>query len=124
MIDLFNKMGALDNKYLNIAAVGIEMTKVNFNTKEELEEETNNPRNLICRYEFMELLVRCAHNKYILSKKEDNYYSALKRFFEEYVIEFIKGYDNQEFRDGGYWSEEVDHLYECYRSVLKYIYKK
>lgn len=124
MIDIFTKMGALDTKYLNIAALGIEMTKVNYNSKEEMLEETNNPRNLICRYEFMELLVRCAHNKYMLSKKEDNYYSALVRFFDEYVLKAIQGYDSQEFRDQGYWSEEVDHLYECYKPVLNYIYRK
>lgn len=124
MIDIFNKMGALDTKYLNIAALGIEMAKVNFSDKITQEEETNNPKNLICRYEFLELLVRCAHNKYMLSKKETTYHGALKRFFEEHILQAIQGYDSQKFRDEGYWTEEVDHLYECYKPVLLYIYKK
>lgn len=125
MIEIFSKMGAMDDKYLNIAALGIEMTKVNYTEKAAAELETNNSKNLICRYEFLELLVRCAHNKYMLSKLEDNYYSSLKRFFGEYVLKTIsEGYDTQAFRDSGYWTEEVDHLYECYKPVLKFIYRK
>lgn len=124
MIELFTKMGAMDDRYLNIAAVGIEMTKVNYTEKQAAEIETNNSKNLICRYELLELLVRCAHNKFMLSNQEDNHYSALKRFFSEFVYKAIQGYDTQGFRDNGYWTEEVDHLYECYKPVLMHIYRK
>jgi hypothetical protein len=42
VIDLFNQMGATDQKYLNTAALGIEMTKSNASAYEDQKSKNNN----------------------------------------------------------------------------------
>lgn len=70
-------MNAIDKDDLNIAAIGIELNKTNFTDR----KDKNNPKGQICRHEFMELLVRLAQNKYMLNKKLDTFYEAIKEFF-------------------------------------------
>ena len=123
MIDLFTKMDALDNKTLNSAALGIEMTKTNA-TAALAKEKDNNLSNLVCRHEFLELVVRCAECKFLITKKEKTYSDSLMRFYNAFCDSPFDGYDSQKFREeGGYWSEEVEYVFENYRTLVNYLFK-
>jgi hypothetical protein len=116
-------MGATDLKYLNTAALGIEMTKCNSSAPDEIKSKNNN-KGLLCRFEFLEFLVRCSECKFILSKETDSYSAAITLFYNEFCENFFEGYDSQKFRDTGYWTEEVDYVYKNYEPLLRYLYSK
>lgn len=73
---------------------------------------------LLCRYEFLEFLVRCSETKFIMSKEMDNYPEAVAAFYESFCDSFFNGFDSQSFRDDEYWTEEVDFVYKTYEPLL------
>ena len=124
MNEIFTKMDAFDDRVFNVGALGIEMTKTNATGKlNKNSKSQNNLRNLICRHEFMELLVRCAENKFLIPKKEETHYDSIIRFYNAFCDSTFYGYDSQAFRDeGGYWSEEVEYVYEKYRLLVNHLF--
>ena len=116
-------MGATDMKHLNSAALGIEMTKCNTTSIGE-EKSVNNAKGLLCRYEWLEFIVRCSETKFIMSKETSQYQEAVSSFYDSYCDQFFVGFDSQGFRDDEYWTEEVDFVYKSYEPLLRFYYDR
>lgn len=78
----------------------------------------------LCRFEFLEFLVRCSETKFIMSKETSEYPEAIGSFYESYCDKFFQGFDSQVFRDGEYWTEEVDFVYKSYEPLLQFYYDR
>lgn len=71
----------------------------------------------------MEFLVRCAECKYSTEKDSDDLSALLQRFYSNFCeANFSKGYDQSEFRETKYWTEEIDYLYFTYEPLIKYFF--
>ena len=68
-------------------------------TNVELEKNDDNPDKALCRYEFMEILVRLANRKYKEPGILKTHSESLERLLNEHVIPYAKPHPWQQFRD-------------------------
>lgn len=114
------RAGILD-KHLNSAIVQTYFKASNF---EEVDQE-NNDDNALCRFEFIEILVRCAKGKYLEHSQDKSLYKATKRLIEEKILVMTdKLVPWQRFRTEQLWTNEVNDLLEVNLGVLKILYEK
>ena len=66
---------------------------VNWNVSNSSKTENNNLRNGLCRYEFLEILVRIAHDKYIRNRTLQTIPEAVEKLFTEHLNEILPKYD-------------------------------
>jgi hypothetical protein len=81
-----------------------------------------NPDNALCRFEFLEIMVRLANAKYRETGKAPSYSEALKRLLKENLFanrELVW----QEFRDKELWTIDVNDVMEANIFGLKKIYE-
>ena len=80
---------------------------------EEIDLEEN-PDKSLCRYEFYEIIVRIAQEKYVKSCTSRNLMEAVGRVLNENIFKYsdfvIPG---QQWRDDYLWSIEVDDLFKA-----------
>ena len=57
-----------------------------------------NPERALVRYQMMELFVRLAITKYYKTKICDNYYDAVKTFFDQELLVYLKNFDCHQWR--------------------------
>ena len=97
----------MDAQNLNRAQVDLAFVAVNFDD----EQVEGNPLRAICRYEFMEMVVRLASSKYIRGPKAEMSYSeAVQKFIEQDLLKHYSMPAWQEFRDKELWTKEVDSV--------------
>lgn len=111
----------VDGKYLKLSDIDLEFVacKANPPFRGKL-----NPERQLIRYQFMEMWVRIAVQKYIKSGLCTNYYEALRRLMDESVIPYLKKFDATEFRVGKLYKEQCDYVLRKHLQTLKDIYKR
>lgn len=119
---VFNCPGLVDHKTIKLSDVDLEFiaTKAagaHFKTK------TNPDRQLI-RYQFMEIFVRLALDKYLKTGICRTYDEAIIKMFSENVIPYLKRFDSQEFRLTKLYRESCDKVLRKHMQILKDIYRK
>ncbi|CAI2385868.1 unnamed protein product [Moneuplotes crassus] len=89
---------------------------------EEVDME-DNPDKLLCRYEFYEILVRIANQKYIKSKALSSLPMAVARLLTENIFENSEHVlSGQLWREDYLWTINIDDLYKANLSSLKSIF--
>ncbi|OMJ80561.1 hypothetical protein SteCoe_19157 [Stentor coeruleus] len=83
-----------------------------------------NPGNGLVRYEFLEILVRIAYDRYVRNKICGNILDATRKMFLDYLIPIMKNYDTSIWRNGEYLCEDVDLVFKAYKIILDQVYKK
>ena len=79
-------------------------------TKIELKSENlDTGGNALCRFEFLECLVRIAHEKY----RNDNFTDGLERLLDECIFPKYKPSPWQEFRDEQFWKIEIADVFDA-----------
>ena len=102
-----NEAKLVDDQTLKRAQVDLAFVAVNFDD----DQVEGNPQRAICRYEFMEMLVRLAASKYIKDKKSEmTHAEALDKFISEDLLKHYTLPPWQEFRDKELWTKEVDSV--------------
>jgi hypothetical protein len=107
------------DKYLSVRQIDQAFIAVNFDDN-ELEEEDNASREL-CRYEFMEILVRIADVKYRQTKQLRTFAEAFDRFLTELFSNFELAEWN-EFRTELLWAFDPNLVYELNQNLLKRLF--
>lgn len=119
IIKFCERAGILDKK-LNSAAVQTYFKASNF---EEVEQE-NNDDNALCRFEFMEILVRCAKGKYLDNSKDKSLYNAVKRLIEDKILDTTNTMVPwHRFRLEQLWTNEVNDLLEVNLGALRILFE-
>lgn len=71
----------------------------------------------------MEFLVRCSECKYDVVKEGGDLSVALENFYMMICKEHFKnGFDQKEFREQRYWTEEIDFVYFSNEPIISYFY--
>lgn len=82
-------------------------------TNVELEANDENPDKALCRYEFLEIMVRLANSKFRETGITKTYAEGLQKLLEENIYPNSKPHDWQEFRDKELWTIEVNDLLDA-----------
>ena len=78
------------DKQLNSQIVDTLFVAVNFEDNSNGYDGDDNPDKLLCRYEFLEILIRIAAEKYIKTKKCTTYTEAFKAILNDFVYPYYK----------------------------------
>ena len=124
----FIKKCKIPDKILTEKQYHIAFERVNF----EEDDDEENPADELCRYEFMELIVRVAGKKYNIGKKTDpdkpalckTYTEALNRLIEEHLEVYFEPYPDAEFRTKYLWTLGCHNVFTSNLEILKDLFKK
>jgi hypothetical protein len=107
------KCNLLDNEYMNIGTIDTIFKSTNY----EVVDLEDNPDNSLCRYEFCEVLVRLA-----LQKFKDETSTAFEKFHKlvnDYIIPNAMASKASSFRKEKLYNLEVNDLLEANLSSLQ-----
>lgn len=111
----------IDGKTLKLSDVDLEFVTCKANPP--IRNRLNPDRQLI-RYQFLEMWVRIAVQKYIKSGLMTNHYEAVYKLMEENVLPYLRKFDATEFRIGKLYKETCDYILRKHLQTLKEIYKR
>lgn len=75
------------------------------------------------RFEFIELLVRIAHEKFVRFDECKTYYEAFKKLIDEHVIPYGEPHQWQEYREQTIWTLDVNDVLLMNLDTLRTIYE-
>lgn len=110
----------IDGKTLRLTDVDLKFIATN-------SSEIRGPRNperALVRFQFMEILVRLAEDKYMKNNPNIEHKDALKTLINDHVFNVIKNHNSQIWREERFWNEQCDICLKNYLQVIKDIYKK
>lgn len=94
---------------------------MDFNLKATLYNDTKknprNPANALVRFEWLEIIVRIAYDKYYRTQITETMEDSMQLMFDNDLNVEIKKYDSGKFRDI-YVCKEVDDIITSYMPVL------
>jgi len=97
-------------------------------TDPTMAKNPRNPEKSLIRYQFLEIWVRLAEQKFITSGNITSYAEAVEKMLNEHVLPFIALndpiYNAQKWRETRYWNEECDTVYKSYLPVVQSFFKK
>ena len=94
----------------------------NVETKDS--KSADNPDKSLVRYEWFEVLIRIANEKYKRYGEADTFTKALDMLVQENVIPYRNDDEWQGFRDKHLWCMDVNDVYEANLETLKKIYEQ
>ena len=83
-----------------------------------------NPDRALVRYQFMEILVRIAFDKYLKNKLCDSPSEAVRRLFQEHTLKAMSLHNIHGWRESRLWNEKCDLVLKAYSVLLKDIYQR
>jgi hypothetical protein len=106
---------------MSLSALDTLFVATNFEVNEHHDA---NSKLELCRYEFYEILVRIAKERYKDQGICSNVSDSLDCLINEYVLRFSEPGPWQDFRDFTLWTLEVNDLYEANLNNLRKIHNK
>eukprot|EP00349_Pseudokeronopsis_sp_Brazil_P006027 CAMPEP_0202967230 /NCGR_PEP_ID=MMETSP1396-20130829/12024_1 /ASSEMBLY_ACC=CAM_ASM_000872 /TAXON_ID= /ORGANISM="Pseudokeronopsis sp., Strain Brazil" /LENGTH=291 /DNA_ID=CAMNT_0049692037 /DNA_START=293 /DNA_END=1165 /DNA_ORIENTATION=+ len=91
-------------------------------TNVELEAMDDNPDKALCRFEFLEILVRIANSKYKEPGLAANYSDALQKLLSTNIFPAVQPAPWQEWREQELWTIDVNDLLEANLEGLKKVF--
>ena len=122
LAEIANAMRIADGRLLKLSDVDMEFIAVNARRKVDPNKKFLNPERGLVRYEFMEVLVRIAIQKYRSVEKRP--FEAIKMFFEEGVLSYIRTFDCHSWRRAFLWNEACDQILTTYNPILQAVFKR
>ncbi|CAG9313733.1 unnamed protein product [Blepharisma stoltei] len=83
-----------------------------------------NPGSALVRYEFMEILVRIANDRFLRNKICSNIADSVQKMIDDHLIKNMIPMDTNIWRNEKYLCEEVDLVLKAHKPILDAIYKK
>ena len=87
-------------------------------------EEQLNPERQLIRYQFFELLIRLALEKFQKTIYRHNQLKSLEIFFDKYIEKVLKKYINHEWRKDRYWDRFCEKVIKDNYGVLLDLYNQ
>eukprot|EP00359_Climacostomum_virens_P001679 CAMPEP_0204897674 /NCGR_PEP_ID=MMETSP1397-20131031/869_1 /ASSEMBLY_ACC=CAM_ASM_000891 /TAXON_ID=49980 /ORGANISM="Climacostomum Climacostomum virens, Strain Stock W-24" /LENGTH=860 /DNA_ID=CAMNT_0052065451 /DNA_START=87 /DNA_END=2668 /DNA_ORIENTATION=+ len=119
--DFVSQCGLLDSNFL-LADLDFMIKSTLYN---EVKNNPLNPANALVRYEFLEIIVRIALDKYYRKKIVDTPTEAVRKLLEEEMMPVLSKYDSNVWRwKRPYICEEVDLVLKAHKNILDAAYKR
>lgn len=84
----------------------------------------NNPDRQLIRFQFLEIFVRLALDKYYKPKLVETYEEAVIKTFKEHILPYFKSFNSDEFRWNRLYNEPCDLTLKRNLKTIKDIYAK
>ena len=120
LIEFLNDCKVIDSLF-QVSDLGVNWNSANAGKE---KGEIYNAGNGLCRYEFMEILVRIANDRFCRNKICKNAAEALEKMLNEHYLAVLKSYDNRVFRGQVLMVEEVDYFVKAHKVVFEALFKK
>ena len=117
--DFLNQGNLIDNLY-EASDLGVNWNSVIIPKD---KRQPYNPGNALVRYEFMELLVRIANDRYLRNKLSSTPSEAFQKLLDDNIRLLLSSYDSNKWRKSYYMIEEVDIVLKSYKPILENIFK-
>jgi hypothetical protein len=118
--DFLNECKIIDSTYL-LSDLGVNM---NSTLIQKEKGQLYNPGNSLVRYEFLEIIIRVAADKYIRTKQCQSYHEAFTRLYNEHLSNVMSKFSSQKWRLQNYWVEEVDWVLKTHKTLLVALFNK
>jgi hypothetical protein len=112
----------INDKNVNLAAVDRVFIATNV-TPRGAPEVPGNPGNALCRFQFMEAVVRLGNEKYKSPGLVKTFAEGTQRVLDECIFKYYEPEPWQSWREEELWSLDVDDLYGSNVENLQAIYK-
>ena len=109
------KLSDVDLAFIATNAAGAK----NFPFRQEI---IINPERQIIRYQFFEILMRLAIERFTQKQKMPSICEGIKVFYEQYIQDTFMKYSSHPWRLERYWNEDCDNVIKENMEVLKDIY--
>lgn len=106
---------------MNLADLDFNLKGALFN---EVKNNPRNPANSLVRYQFLEIIVRLALDKYLRKKVVTTHSEAVDKLLNEDMWPILCKYDCNKWRWDRYICEEVDLIYKAHRPILENIWSR
>jgi hypothetical protein len=120
LTDFLNSCNVFDNLYV-MSDLGVNWNAVII---PKIKGQLYNPGNALVRYEFLEILVRIAHDRYIRTKQLKSILNAITLLFESYLLPYMIQFDSNKWRVERYWNEDVELTFKAYKAILDAVYQR
>jgi hypothetical protein len=117
--EFLNQCNVFDSKY-DQSDLGVNWNSV-LVSKEK--KQPYNPGNALVRYQFTELLVRIAYDRYVRTKKSPDIIKGFSMFLEEKIGHGLSLNNSQIWREQEYLHETVDVVLKSFKPIIGYIFK-
>ncbi|CAK78575.1 unnamed protein product (macronuclear) [Paramecium tetraurelia] len=112
LFDKTFKLSDLDLKFIATCAASFET-----------ERNHRNPERALCRYQFMEFLVRVSMVKYLEHKLANNIAESVQLLLDQ-CRPIMQKFDAQKWRDERYFNKQCDYCLKHYKPKLYSVYYK
>lgn len=119
LTDFFYTYKVFDQLY-SLADLGVNWNAVTVHKN----RQPYNPITSLCRYEFVELIIRISLDRYIRTKQLSSFTEAVSKFLNEKLGELVDIPLDNTWRSQFYATEEVDIVFKTHRPILENIYKR
>eukprot|EP00359_Climacostomum_virens_P009598 CAMPEP_0204913250 /NCGR_PEP_ID=MMETSP1397-20131031/11196_1 /ASSEMBLY_ACC=CAM_ASM_000891 /TAXON_ID=49980 /ORGANISM="Climacostomum Climacostomum virens, Strain Stock W-24" /LENGTH=869 /DNA_ID=CAMNT_0052084449 /DNA_START=77 /DNA_END=2683 /DNA_ORIENTATION=- len=116
-----NSFGLMDGVLMNLADLDFNLKGALFN---EVKNNPRNPANSLVRYQFMEIIVRLALDKYLRKKVVTSPSEAVQKMLTEDMWPILSKYDSNKWRWDRYICEDVDLAYKAHKPILDNIWSR
>ena len=119
-IELLGQSSVFDQQY------GVNDFGVNWNTAvvPKIKHQVYNPANALVRYEFMEMIVRVAFDRYIRTKNTQYLHEAVESLLTDHMLPRLKELCSDSWRTEKYLCESVDVTLKAHKQIFDCVYKK
>jgi len=118
--DLCTQCNLVDGVTLKLSDLDFQFKVTNYS---EVKNHPRNPANALIRFQFMEIFVRIAIDKYIKSEICESYVEAVDKMLKENLLPAFANYDTNKWRWGRYLNEECDNVFKAYLPIIQTVYK-
>ena len=120
IIELLSLCNIFDNLY------GISDFGVNWNSciVPTVKNQVFNPANALVRYEFLEIIVRVAYDRYYRTKTFNTVFDSVKTLFTDFLETKLKDYCSDSWRTEKYFNETIDITLKAHKPIFDSIFKK
>ena len=120
LTELLNQTSVFDEYYKD-SDFGVNWSTV---LGQITKNQPYNPGNALVRHEFMEMLVRIAHDKYIRNKISPSLTEAMKMLMQEHLAPKFAKYKVNHWRENEYFCEIIDVTLKAHKALLESLYNK
>jgi hypothetical protein len=117
-IDFLNQGQAFDGLF-NSSDLGVNWNAVIVPKK----RQPFNPGASLVRYEFVEILVRISHDRYVRNKVCKNVVEAFQYFVKENLEKLFENFFSENWRNENLYLEDVDNLLRCFKPAFEAAFK-
>jgi len=118
ILTIANDMGICENPEFSNEVI-LAFKNANFTDKKFAFYQ----KGCLCRYQWLEFIVRLAAKKYMEAGEAENYSQSLQMLYDKFLQNFAVKFDDNGWKENVYWCEEMDEIYTKHLKLMEYLFK-